>query len=249
MRFSAKTRARERRVRCSPIYNGANDSVGIAVINNHDRQRSVGPRDISHVAVGRSDEKDRNPYSHHVVDLAWVYQASHGFSQNNKMQIRRRKRSRKLREGLIGQTENVAATMPGRELANLYLLAAAPNETEADVPAGCQPERRIENRVERMDRTVISRVHDNVFPFKPVFGAERLPARFVVPDCVVVRPRRQGCYFGGGEAFRDHTVPHETVQSDDAVGGFGTEPQRRIEDPGNCGVGLPANRPRSLHRD
>jgi len=67
--------------------------------------------------------------------------------------------------------------MPQRKLAHLGLLTPAADKTKSEIVSTLQLERRAEQRVERMTRTVIPRIHDNKSIAQSVLPSKRFPAR------------------------------------------------------------------------
>src|ERR1043166_362636 len=80
-------------------------------------------------------------------------------AHHDDVQVRRGQRTRKLAQRLIRQAAYVRERVPYSEVFDFRVFAAPTDKAEDDVVAGSQSECGGEQRVERMTRAVIARVH------------------------------------------------------------------------------------------
>ena len=121
--------------------------------------------------------------------------------------------------------------MTHSEIANLRLLASAADKAKRNVLARLQLQRSIKQRIERMTRTVVARVHNDEPIAQPVFAAKRFPALNRKLDRIVVGPRRNNCDSPRVAAFSKHPIAHEAVQHDRPRRVFQAIAQHPLETP------------------
>ena len=144
---------------------------------------------LGHVAGPRSDVEHRRRNAQDVVDLAGMHEPDEGVAHCDDLQIATRQRGAELVQWLVGQAAEIAVTSRGRtadELLGLPPLTSPADEAKdslwlADLPLG-----RGQQRVQRMHRTVVARVHDHEFALEPVAFPESLTARTIIAHLLVV---------------------------------------------------------------
>ena len=112
-----------------------------------------------------SNVEHRRAHRHDVVDLARVNYAHKRIAHHHNVQVRCRKRSGKPVQRLIRQDLYIVEFVTRSEVVHLLLLAATSNKTKHNVFMLLQLKCGFEQRVERMTRTVIARIHHD----KPIY--------------------------------------------------------------------------------
>ena len=84
------------------------DHLNLAVVCRDAKHFTIGRgRNFSDVAQARADVKHWRTDRHYVVDLAGMDKTDKRITHNHDVQIRRRKRSGKLIQGLVGKASDV----------------------------------------------------------------------------------------------------------------------------------------------
>src|ERR1039458_7645255 len=110
---------------------------------------------------------------------------------------------------------------------NLPPLAASSDKAENDARIGCKLPGRRQQRIERMTRAVVARIHHDEFPVQAVRLAESLPPFGIKLYLRIVRPGRDDYHLRRRDAFGHNAVAHEPVEGDD----FGRLPQAEARHP------------------
>src|ERR1039458_5683567 len=100
---------------------------------------------------------------------------------------------------------------------NLAPLAASSDEAEDDARVDCKLPGRRQQRIERMTRAVVARIHDHEFPVQAVRLPESLPPFGIKLYLRIVRPGRNDDYVRRRDSLGHNAVTHEPVECDHHV--------------------------------
>src|ERR1035441_9170220 len=89
---------------------------------------------------------------------------------------------------------------------NLPPLAASPDKAENDARIGCKLAGRRQQRIERMTRAVVARIHHDEFSVQAVRLAEAIPSSGIKLHFCVVRPGRDDDHVRWRDAFGHDAV-------------------------------------------
>src|SRR5947209_1249606 len=91
---------------------------------------------------------------------------------------------------LIGNGADIGKALVASEGLNFLKFTSAAYEAKRDMGFGFERECGFKQRIERMARAVIARVHDHKLFAEPMFGSKAGAAFRVIAHELVVRPRR-----------------------------------------------------------
>jgi hypothetical protein len=150
-----------------------------------------------------------------------VNDADKGISHHHDMQVRRRKRSSQLLDLLIWEAHHVLQVSGAYKVLYLSQLASAPDEAKhywrtssvSVVYVLCG----FEQRIQRIARAVVARVHHHKLAFQPMPSPEFAAALRIVSHCPIMRPWRQHDHLLGCHTLGFDPLAHETIQHNDAL--------------------------------
>jgi hypothetical protein len=118
---------------------------------------------------------------------------------------------------LVRKAQHVTHATVSRTLLHLSELASAPDKAKSDIFMIDKSLSGLKERLQRVARAMVSRVHYDESTGKLIDGPELFSARWIEPDAVILRPRRHDQDLFRRDALRLNAVFHEPIQRYDAI--------------------------------
>jgi hypothetical protein len=153
----------------------------------------------------------------HVVDFAGVDDAYILVAHYYNVQVGRRQRCRQLLDRLVRKAQHVPHATVSHTLLDLSELTSAPDKAKSDIFMIGESLRSLKERLQRVARAMVSRVHYDESTGKLMDSPKFFPAPWIKPDMIIMRPRRHNQDLLSRDALRLDAIFHEPIQRYDAI--------------------------------
>jgi hypothetical protein len=116
----------------------------------------------------RTDVENPATHTQDVVNLARMHDPSEHIAESDDVKICSGKRSPEARQRLVRQLNNIRELMGFGECSHFLYTASASHENECNVLLRPKFTSGVQERLQRVTRTVVSRIHHDKFVNKPV---------------------------------------------------------------------------------